>query len=269
MRRRNTYSSGTATYKLQAIDRTFVLLDLLMRSHSPLHLSEIAAQLSLHKSTALRFLRVLEGHHAVCRRVDGSYHLGLRLNDFGERALQQFDARDRALPCFRRHVAEIQETGHLCVLRKNAVVYLYKISPVRSVSMTSRIGQTNPIHCTSVGKVMLAYSDPEVRDDILADIKYVKLTPKTHCNRISLLRELAIIRERGYAIDDEEIELGVRCVGAPILNSDGFPVAAISVSGPTSRITQQKVPLVAKRLITCCADISKSMGYKPPNKSKQ
>lgn len=134
-------------------------------------------------------------------------------------------------------VAEIMETGHLCVMQGDAVVYLDKIAPSRSVCMTSRIGKTNPVHCTSVGKALLAFSSSELQKKILTDIKYERLTPKTHANRKALLRDLEAIRRRGYAIDDEEIEEGVRCIGAPILNAEGQPVAAISLSGPTFRMT--------------------------------
>jgi DNA-binding IclR family transcriptional regulator len=253
---------GTAdTYKLQAIDRAVVLLDLLGRSDVPMSLTAISTQLNLHKSTVQRFLRVLEGHHLVNFNTNGRYTLGLRLNDLGNQALQQFDIRDRALPHFRMLVAEIKETGHLCVMQRNAVVYLDKIAPTRSVCMTSRIGMTNPIHCTSVGKALLAFSSPEVREDVLAHIKYERLTQKTHINRRTLLRDLDIVQRRGYALDDEEIEEGVRCIGAPILNGNGRPVAAISLSGPTFRITMQKVPSIARRLVSCCSDISHSLGY--------
>ena len=256
--------STSGTYKLQAIDRTVVLLDLLGRSDAPMSLTAISTQLNLHKSTVQRFLRVLEGHHFVSFNTHGRYTLGLRLNDLGNQALQQFDVRDRALPHFRMLVAEIKETGHLCVMQRNAVVYLDKIAPTRSVCMTSRIGMTNPIHCTSVGKALLAFSSPEVQENILANIKYERLTPKTHTSRRALVRDLEMIQRRGYALDDEEIEEGVRCIGAPILNTNGRPIAAISLSGPTFRITMQKVPSIAKRLVSCCTDISHSLGYQAP-----
>jgi DNA-binding IclR family transcriptional regulator len=254
----------SGTYKLQAIDRAVVLLDLLSRSDAPMSLTTISSQLSLPKSTVQRFLRVLEGHHFVNFNTNGRYTLGLRLNDLGNQALQQFDIRDRARPHFRMLVSDIKETGHLCILQRNVVVYVDKIAPTRSICMTSRIGMTNPIHCTSVGKAMLAFSSNEVRENILANIHYERLTSKTHTTRKALMRDLEMIRRRGYALDDEEIEEGVRCIGAPILDSDGHPLAAISVAGPTFRITTQKVPAIAKRIVSCCASISHSLGYNCP-----
>lgn len=216
----------------------------------------------MHKSTAQRFLRVLEAHHLVSCRTDGRYHLGLHLRDLGDRALEQFDIRDRALPYFRVLVDELKETGHLCVIRRNAIVYLDKISPVRSVCQTSRIGLTNPIHCTAVGKSMLAFVNPEEREAILATLTFERMTKNTHLNQASLVKDLHMTRRRGYALDDEEIEDGVRCVGAPILNSEGRAIAAVSISGPTFRLTRSKVPTIARRIISCCDQISHSLGYK-------
>lgn len=250
-----------STYKLQAIDRAVALLDLLRRSDVPLGLTDVSRQLQMHKSTAQRFLRVLQTHHLVSCRTDGRYHLGLHLRDLGERALEQFDIRDRALPYFRVLVDELKETGHLCVMRRNVIVYLDKISPVRSVCQTSRIGLTNPIHCTAVGKSMLAFSSPEEREAILATLIFKRMTKKTHLNQASLIKDLHITRRRGYALDDEEIEDGVRCVGAPILNSEGRAIAAISISGPTFRVTRSKVPAIARRIIASCEEISHSLGY--------
>jgi len=253
--------TAPAAYKLQAIDRAVVLLDLLGRSDAALSLTEISRQLGLHKSTTQRFVRVLEGHHLVLCRTDGRFRLGLRLHDLGDRALEQFDIRDRALPYFRSLVDDLEETGHLCVMRRNAIVYLDKISPARGVCQTSRIGLSNPIHCTAVGKAMLAFSSPAERDAILGKLSFERRTPRTHRNHASLLKDLHMTRRRGYALDDEEMEEGVRCVGAPILNSDGRPLAAISISGPSFRLTLSKVPSIARRITACCTDISRSFGY--------
>jgi len=254
-------NGAPGAYKLQAIDRAVVLLDLLRRHDGPLSLTEISNELGLHKSTTQRFLRVLEGHHLVICRTDGRYHLGLRLHDLGERALEQFDIRDRALPYFRALVDELDETAHLCVMRRNTIVYLDKVSPARGVCQTSRIGLSNPIHCTALGKAMLAHSSPAERETILARLTFERYTGKTILSPAALHKDLDATRRRGYAVDDEEIEEGVRCVGAPILNSEGRPIAAISISGPSFRITLAKVPGIARKIQACCGAISESLGY--------
>src|ERR1017187_7670319 len=143
------------TYKVQALDRAFAVLDLLGESDTPLGLAQVAASLQLHKSTAHRFLMVLEKHRMVERTAGGKFRLGLRLFDFGNRAIEQYDLRERAQPHLRRLVAETEETAHLCILEGAHVIYIDKIEPARSVRMITRIGASNPVHCTSVGKAML------------------------------------------------------------------------------------------------------------------
>ena len=145
------------TYKVQALDRAFAVLDLLGESETPLGLAQVASSLQLHKSTAHRFLMVLERHRMVERTTSGKFRLGLRLFDFGNRAIEQYDLRDRAQPHLRRLVAETEETAHLCILEQARVIYIDKIEPARSVRMITRVGSSNPVHCTSVGKAILAF----------------------------------------------------------------------------------------------------------------
>ncbi len=151
------------TYKVQALDRAFAVLDLLGESETPLGLAQVAASLQLHKSTAHRFLMVLERHRMVERTVNGKFRLGLRLFDFGNRAIEQYDLRDRAQVHLRKLVAETEETAHLALLEAARVIYIDKIEPTRAVRMITRIGASNPVHCTSVGKAILAFSAPRAR----------------------------------------------------------------------------------------------------------
>jgi DNA-binding IclR family transcriptional regulator len=112
------------TYKVQALDRAFAVLDLLGESEIPLGLAQVASALELHKSTAHRFLMVLERHHMVERTATGKFRLGLRLFDFGSRAIEQYDLRDRAQPHLRKLVMETEETAHLCILEQAHIIYL-------------------------------------------------------------------------------------------------------------------------------------------------
>jgi DNA-binding IclR family transcriptional regulator len=153
------------------------------------------------------------------------------------------------------------------VLQKTSIVYLDKVEPNRRVCMSTKTGTSNPVYCTSMGKAMLAFQPKETVEQIAAKIRFVTYTPKTIGSREALLVALEKIRRRGYAIDDEEIELGVRCVGAPIFNENRRAIAAISVSGPISRITVQSVPGIAEKLLRCCGDISASLGMSSKKKS--
>jgi len=254
----------TSSYKLQAIDRAFAVLDLLGEGRKPMGLAQITTALHLHKSTVHRFLMVLERHRMVERTHEGLYRLGLKLYDLGNRAVQHLDLRDLVQPHLRRLVNETGETAHLCILEKALVVYLEKIEPSRSVRMTSRVGTSNPVYCTSVGKAMLTLLPEQERREVLSRIRYVRLSPKTIMTEEELLKDLERTRRRGYAMDDEEVEEGVRCVGVAIVDSTGHPVAAVSVSGPSFRMTVQNVRAIAVRLQECVRAIEKDLGYTPP-----
>ena len=258
----NNMQAEKGPYKLQVVDRAFSLLALLGESGRPMGLGQITDALHLHKSTVHRFLMVLERHRMVERTQEGSYRLGLKLYELGTRALQQFDLRDVVQPHLRRLVTAVGETAHLCVMEKALVVYLDKVEPSRSLKMTSRIGTTNPVYCTSVGKAMMAALSAEELREVLARVRYVKLTEKTLMNEEDLLLDLERTRRRGYAMDDEEVEEGVRCVGAALLDDRGHPVAAISVSGPTFRMTTQKIKETAQLLNECARAISADLGYR-------
>ena len=255
-------------YQLQSIDRVVSLLDMLSESDVPLSLAEICTRMGLHKSTAHRSLIVLERTSMIERTPEGKFRLGIKLYELGNRAIEQIDLRERVQPFFRRLAMEVGETVHLSVLQKAKVVYLDKVEPNRRVCMTSKTGTSNPVYCTAMGKAMLAFLPEDMREEALSKIKYVRFTTKTLCNREALLKSLERVRKRGFAIDDEEIEVGVRCVGAPIFDSNRHPIAAVSVSGPASRITVQSVPAIAERLIRSCNEISRTLGIHDKRRSR-
>jgi DNA-binding IclR family transcriptional regulator len=249
------------TYKVQALDRAFAVLDLLGESDTPQGLAQVATSLQLHKSTAHRFLMVLEKHRMVERTAGGKFRLGLKLFDLGNRAIEQYDLRERAQPHLRRLVAETEETAHLCILEGAHVIYIDKIEPARSVRMITRIGASNPVHCTSVGKAMLAFLPEERLNDILGRLRFERYTNHTISTVEALRAEIEKTRRRGYAVDDEEFEEGLRCIAVPVLDAQRLPVAAVSVSGPSFRVTAQKLPSIANHLLQCVRGISTDMGY--------
>jgi len=263
-----TGSRTTDPYQLQSLDRAVSVLDLLGESEGPLGLADVCERMALHKSTAHRALMVLERCGMIERTPENRFRLGLKLYELGTRAVEQIDLRARVHPWFRRLSAQVGETVHLGVLQRTSVVYLDKVEPSnRRVWLASRIGASNPVYCTAMGKAMLAFLPAETLAEILGRIRFVRLTHRTLMTPEALMRSLERVRRRGYAIDDEEVEEGVRCIGAPILNESGQPMAAVSVSGPTSRITQQSVPGIAEHLMRCCREISASLGVRERRRS--
>jgi DNA-binding IclR family transcriptional regulator len=261
----NAVQQSGAVYKLQALDRAFGVLDLLASSPAPLGLAEIAGALDLHKSTAHRFLMVLERHRVVERTRTGKFRLGLRLCDFGSRAIEQYDLRDCAQIHLKTLVAQVEETAHLCILEKTHMVYIDKQEPERSVRMISRVGSSSPVLCTAVGKAVLATMPRSRVEELLQSLPRERFTPRTITNREALLKELERTSRRGYAVDDEEREEGVRCVGMAILDGRGEAIAAVSISGPSFRVTMQKIPVIAGKLMTCVQGIQEDLGYMPPS----
>jgi DNA-binding IclR family transcriptional regulator len=250
-------------YQLQSLDRAVAVLDLLGESEGPLGLADVCERMDLHKSTAHRALMVLERCGLIERTPENRFRLGLKLYELGTRAVEQIDLRARVHPWFRRLSAQVGETVHLGVLQKTSVVYLDKVEPSnRRVWLSSRIGTSNPVYCTAMGKAMMAFLPEEMQAEIMGKIRFLRYTHRTLMTPEALMRSLERVRRRGYAIDDEEVEEGVRCIGAPILNETGHPMAAVSVSGPTSRITQQSEPGIAEHLMRCCREISGSLGIK-------
>lgn len=246
-------------YQLHSLDRAVSVLDVLSDSDVPLSLADLCRQMGLRKSTAHRSLMALERSALIERTPENRFRLGLRLYELGSRAVEQIDLRARVHPFFRRLAAQVGETVHLSVLQRTSVVYLDKVEPNRRAWMASRIGASNPVYCTAMGKAMLAFQPDDVAAQIIARIRFVRFTRKTITSREALVKTLDRARRRGYAIDDEEMEPGVRCIGAPIFDSAGRAIAAVSVSGPAARITAQNIPEIAPHLLRCCREISATL----------
>lgn len=249
-------------YQLHSLDRAVSVLEALSESDTPLSLAEICQRMSLHKSTAHRSLMVLERSSLIERTGENRFRLGLKLHEWGNRAVEQSDLPSRIHPFSRRLSTLVGETVHLSILENTSIVYLDKVEPTHRIRLACRTGISNPVYCTSMGKAMLAFQPEKLLEQVIAKIRFTPFTHKTLRSREALLKSLERVRRRGYAIDDEEIETGVRCIGAPIFNEAHQPIAAMSVSGPSSRITAQSVPEIAEHLLRCCREISASLSWR-------
>jgi DNA-binding IclR family transcriptional regulator len=251
-------------YQLQGLDRVVAILDLLGASDNSLSLAEICQRMGLHKSTAHRALMALERTGMIERAPASRYRLGLKLYDMGNRAVEQIDLRSRVHPHLRKLALRVGETVHLGVLHKTRVVYIDKIEPInRRVCISSRTGTSNPVYSTSLGKAILAYMPAEEVAKTVPKIQFTGFTSKTLTSAEELLEALERVRRRGYAVDDEEMEIGTRCVGAPILDGTGRPIAAVSVSGSATRLAAHCVPAIAQHVVRCSLEISSVLSGLP------
>jgi DNA-binding IclR family transcriptional regulator len=255
----NSVSARRDPYQLQCLDRALAVLEYIGESDVPLSLAEICRSMNLHKSTAHRALMVLERGMLLERTPDDRFRLGLKLYSLGNRAVEQMDLRAQIQPSMRALSKRLGETVHLGVLQRTSVVYLDKTGPATRVCKGSKTGSSNPSYCTAMGKAMLAWLPQAEVHDLIDQMEFVRLTPKTICSREELILALERIRRRGYSIDDEEAELGARCIGAPIFDQDHTPIAALSVSCASSRIQPHQVPAIAEHLRRTCSEISASL----------
>jgi DNA-binding IclR family transcriptional regulator len=251
-------------YRVQVLDRALAALDVLAARTTECSLVEICTTLKLHKSTAHRLMMVLEQHRLVEKNPEtGRYRLGLKLFEFGSKAIGAIDLRRQARPYLDRLQRELGETVFFCLLDDGQVLYLEKIESQQSVRTACTVGSRAPAYCTAVGKAMLAeLTDTEV-SEIVRRSGLKAFTPNTITTGTALKTELRAVRARGYAIDNEEKEPGLRCVSAPVRNDSGKLLAALSVSGPAFRVTKERVPEIAKAVMQAAAELSNELGYRP------
>ena len=257
-------SAETPTYRVQVLERAVDILQVLSEDSRELTAAEVADRLSLHKSTIHRLLTVLDQHRLIRRNAEtGRYALGLRLFEFGTRAVRGLRLRDQAQPYLDQLARETGETAHICVLDRGDMVSIGYAEGPRSLRMPATVGRRTPAYCSAVGKALLAYLSEGALDDVLSERPLRACTNKTLVTRAALLDDLRQTRTRGYSIDDEEIEKGLRCVGGPVWNYTGEVVAAISVAGPAFRITKGRVRAVARAVLATTRALSIELGYRP------
>ena len=256
-------------YRIQVIDRAAQILDCFGFDHQELSVSEIGAKTALHRSTAHRILMALEYNDLIQQNPDnGKYRLGIKLFRLGHQAVSHLDLREICRPFLTRIMNETKETVHLAVLDENQVLYLDKVEGPHALRMPSRVGRHIPTYCTSLGKAMLSCLDEQEVKGILGKQPFTAYTANTVKNVEQLLADVRAVHKRGYAVDNEEIEIGLRCVGAPIRDHTGAMVGAISAAAPSARLAEKKIPRVGRLVMAVAEEISEQLGYEKTVKAK-
>ncbi len=251
----------TGRYRIQSIERAVAILNAFSAEEPELGVTDLAERLALHKSTVHRFLVNLEAAGLVERnRHTSRYRLGLRIFELGGLVLQQMNLWDEALPFLEGLVRDSGETGHLAVLDGGEAVYIEKVEARRALRIPSAIGRGYPAHATSLGKILLAHLSTEAREAIIAERGLARCTSRTIIDAERLAEELTRIRSQGFAVDEEEYEEGLRCVGAPIFSHTGQVVAAIGIGGPVTRVTPARVDDLAQLVMSAAVSLSRRMG---------
>lgn len=249
-------------YRIQAIDRAAAILTCFSPARPELHVREVAAQTGLHKATAHRILMAMQYNEMVEQDpLTGSYHLGLQLVRLGEHAIGRLDVSVIARPTLVDLAARTGERAHLAVLDGDQVVALERVDGAHSASVPSLPGRLFPAHTTSLGKAILAAMDDAAVRRILGDRPLKRFTPQTPPSVTVLLEDLKRARKRGYVTSEEELAPGLSSVGAAVLDRAGAPVAAINLSGASSRVRGAHMAELGEIVKKAAQRISERLGH--------
>lgn len=229
--------------------------------------AEISRKLEIPKSSASYILRTLETRGYLTRNPEtGKYRVGLKILSLSRGALSGIDVREVALPIMRHLMEKTNLTCHLAILDGPDAVYIEKVEPTGFIRMDTWVGRRMRVHATSVGKALVAHIPQERLEKILTERGMEKRTPKTITTVSRLLKDLEKVREQGYAVDDEENNMGARCVGAPVFNQQGTIEAAIGLSGTINQVNPHTMPRILEHLKDAARHVSMQLGYRAPHR---
>jgi DNA-binding IclR family transcriptional regulator len=250
-----------------AVERALAMLEAVAQENGGLSNAEISRKLQIPKSSASYILRTLETQGYLNRDEEtGKYRVGLKILSLSRGALTGLDVREVALPIMRHLMEKTNLTCHLAILDGPDAVYIEKIEPHGFIRMDTWVGRRMRVHATSVGKALVAHIPQERLEKILTERGMEKRTPKTITTVPRLLKDLEKVREQGYAVDDEENNIGARCVGAPIFNQDGVIEASLGLSGTINQVNPHTMPRIVEALKDAARHISMGMGYRTPHR---
>lgn len=240
---------------IQSVSRAAQILKCFQTQHQ-MTLTEIGKAVGLHKSTAYGIVTTLKNEGFLAKDENsGYYRLGMELYHLA--SCFEIDLRKISMPYINELCSLIGETVNLVVPDDNQVVYIEKCESRHSIRISTSIGTRLPMYCTAVGKAILAYyNNEEIVSSILDRTQFVQYTTNTMVDKNAIMEELKVIRQRGYSIDNEELEKGLICIAAPVLNVIGFPVAAVSCSGPIQRMDEKNMTHIAAEVTRVANRIS-------------
>jgi IclR family acetate operon transcriptional repressor len=250
-------------YTVKSLVKALNILSVLAEEEPPYTLTQLSQKLHLHVSTVHRLLVNLVRHGFVEEEpVSGGYQLSYRVLRMGLRVLDRLDFRRVAHPLLQELNLRTKETVHLAILQDMRAISIEKFDSPQPVGLDARLGGVLPLHCTGVGKVLLAFQGEDLLNQIVQSPGLTRRTAHTITNAAQLRKELEMIRQQGYAVDQEEAVEGLRCVAGPVINHRGQIVAAFSVAGPATRLTPARVREIAHLVRETSQEISYRLGHR-------
>ncbi len=266
----NRAHSGGGSETVQAVVRALSILEALAEVAEPIALSDLAKKVGLKLATVHRLLATLMSKGYVTQdQLTLRYQLGIKAFEVGNAALASLDIRAMAHPFLKQLRDEVNETTNMAILDGAEVVYIDQLESTNIVivKMFARVGSRGPAYCTGSGKMLLAGLPDDELHHLVNQMVFQRFTQKTITDKELLIKEIQRIREQGYAIDNAERDEGVCCIAAPIRNHEGRTIAAISASGPTSRVNPETYDWFIAAVTKTADNISKCLGYKNPAKT--
>jgi DNA-binding IclR family transcriptional regulator len=258
----NDIAGCRSVYRIQVLERTFDLIDALSDDESELALSELSQRLHLHRSTTHRLLTVLSSTRYVEKNpASGKYRLGSKLMELGTKVAARLNLPAIARPFLQQLVDETGETAHLGILRQADVVSITNVESSRTLRAPATVGRRTPALASSQGKCLLAFLPEAELEPLIGTFRWKAYTPHTITRPADLRVELRRVRQRGYALDDEEYEEGLKCIGAPVFDHSGAAVAAISIAGPAARLRRPRMPALTASVLKAAGGLSAAIGF--------
>ncbi|MCM3691119.1 IclR family transcriptional regulator [Neobacillus niacini] len=247
---------------VKSVSRALDIIALVGMKKGGLGVTEIANQIDINKSSVFRTLSTLVQYGYIEQdRETGKYKLGYKFLDISSKLLDSIDIRAEAKPFLEELENKTNEVIHLVVYDQGEVVYIEKLEGTETLRTHSKVGKRAPMHCTSVGKAILAHLPENDVFSILNRKGMPYHTDHTITSIEAILQELKQIRQRGYALDLEENEYGITCIAAPVFDHLGKVVAAVSISGPTTRMTKERITQLGPIMIQTSQQLSARLGH--------
>jgi IclR family transcriptional regulator, KDG regulon repressor len=252
-----------ALQRIESVAKALTILKLFKTNKTKWGVTEIARELDMQKSTVYRLLTTMQEFGFVRKNEDGSaYSLGLSLFELGSVVSNNFNFRDIAVSYMHKLAEQCGETVHLGIFSDHEVISIEAVETQSSLKSTVIVGERAPLYCTGIGKSLLAFLPGNEREQIIKNIHFEKFTEQTIVDPQKLAEELKLIRKRGFAVDNEEHDLGIICVGAPIFDFSGAVLGSLSISGPSVRITPEQMPRYIELVLTTAKAVSRDLGHR-------
>jgi DNA-binding IclR family transcriptional regulator len=246
---------------VQSVDRTLNVLEKIINSENGITVTELSNSLDIHKSTVHRLLSTLAYRKYIKKDKNNLYFPGIKLLEIGSQTLNKSDMRKEIKPYLEKLMKKTEETIHLGILDDNEVIYIDKVESPHTIRMYSSIGKRAPVHCTGLGKVLIAFSSQEDIENFLETKKLKKYTENTITKPEEFKENLKKIKKRGYSIDNQEHEVNINCIASPIFDHKGNVLAAFSISGPSNRMTLETIQELKTMVLQYSKKISACFGY--------